>query len=163
LAVVTFEARELQAVRSLYGELLRSWNKRDARGFAAHFTDAGRFVGFDGCDASGRPAIEIEVSGLFELATPRPYIGLVREVQLLMEDVALVSAAAGVYLPGGYRVDPSVNTLQTLVSLRERGRWRVASYQCTPAVFHGRPELANQLTLDLDRALIRNAAATTRR
>lgn len=163
MSVGSHESPEQQAVRSLYGEMLRSWNKRDARGFAALFSETGRFVGFDGCEAVGRFSIELEIARLFEQGPPRPYIGLVRDVRMLGSDVALVSAAAGMYLPGGYRVDPSVNTLQTLVVVRERGRWRVASYQCTPALFRDRPELAHKLTLDLDRALVRSAAATTRR
>jgi hypothetical protein len=83
-------------------------------------------------------------------------------VRLLSEGVALVSAAAGMYPPGSFRVDPSVNTLQTLLAVREEGRWRAMLYQNTPAVFRGRPDLAQQLTLDLDRALARSAAATTR-
>jgi uncharacterized protein (TIGR02246 family) len=162
LSVTGFESPQEQAAHALYRELLRSWNRRDARGFAALFGEAGRYVGVDGTETSGRFPIELEVSRAFERTPARPYIGLVREIRLLSENVALVSAAAGMYPPGSFRVDPSVNVLQTLLAVREHGRWRVMLYQNTPAVFQGRPDLAQQLTGDLDRALQRSAAATTR-
>jgi uncharacterized protein (TIGR02246 family) len=165
LSVSRFESPQEQAVHALYRELLRSWNRRDARGFAALFSESARYVDVDGHDTSGRFAIELEVARAFERTPSRPLIGIVREVRLLSEDVAVVSAAAGMYPPGSYRVDPSVNTLQTLLATREKAehrRWRAMLYQSTPAVFRGRPDLAQQLTGDLDRALLRSAAATTR-
>jgi uncharacterized protein (TIGR02246 family) len=162
LSVSGVESPQEQAVHALYRELLRSWNRRDARGFAALFCEVGRYIGADGSETTGRFAIELDVARSFEGCPTRPYIGIVREARLLSEGVALVSAAAGMYPPGSFRVDPSVNTLQTLLSVREHGRWRVMLYQNTPALFHGRPDLAQKLTVDLDRALQRSAAATTR-
>jgi uncharacterized protein (TIGR02246 family) len=162
LSVSGYESPQGQAVHALYRELLRSWNRRDARGFAALFSEAGRYIGVDGNETSGRFAIELGVAQSFEGCPARPYIGLVREVRLLAEGVALIAAAAGMYPPGSFRVDPSVNALQTVLAVREHGRWRAMLYQNTPALFRGRPDLAQQLTIDLDRALQRSAAATTR-
>ena len=162
MSVSGYESPQEQAVHALYRELLRSWNRRDARGFAALFCEAGRYIGADGNETTGRFAIELDVARSFEGCPMRPYIGIVREIRTLSDGVALISAAAGMYPPGSYRVDPSVNTLQTLLSVRERGRWRAMLYQNTPALFRGRPDLAQQLTIDLDRALQRSAAATTR-
>jgi uncharacterized protein (TIGR02246 family) len=156
------ESPQEQAVRTLYRELLRSWNRCDAHGFGALFSESGRYVGCDGNETTGRVAIEVELARAFEHSPARPCVGIVRSVRLLSESVALVSAAAGMYPPGSYRVDPSVNKLQTLLATREDGRWRALLYQNTPAVFRGRPDLAQQLTVDLDRALERSAAATTR-
>lgn len=162
MSVSGYETPQEQAAHALYRDLLRTWNKRDARGFAALFGEAGRYIGVDGSESSGRFAIELEVSRAFERCPTRPYIGIVREVRMLAEGVALVAAAAGMYPPGSFRVDPSVNMLQTLLAVSERGRWRAMLYQNTPALFRGRPDLAQQLTGDLDRALQRSAAATTR-
>jgi uncharacterized protein (TIGR02246 family) len=162
LSVIRLESPQEQSVQTLYRDLLRTWNRRDARGFAALFCESGRYVGSDGNETSGRFTIEVELARAFECYPTRPYVGLVRSVRLLSEGVALVSAAAGMYPPGSFRVDPSVNTLQTLLSVREDGRWRAMLYQNTPALFRGRPDLAQQLTVDLDRALARSAAATTR-
>ena len=162
MSVIRLESPQEQAVHMLYRELLRSWNRRDARGFAALFSESGRYVGSDGNETTGRFAIEVELARAFERCPTRPYVGIVRSVRLLSDSVALVSAAAGMYPPGSYRVDPSVNTLQTVLGVREGGRWRAMLYQNTPAVFRGRPDLAQQLTVDLDRALERSAAATTR-
>lgn len=162
LSVCPSDSPQEQAVRTVYRELLRSWNRRDARSFAALFSEHGRLVGVDGSEACGRLAIELELPQMFARVGNRPCVGIVREVQMLTGEVALVAAVAGVYPSGGYRVDPSDNMLQTLVVARERSRWRVRSYQCTRASFRERPELAHKLTLDLERALVRNAAATTR-
>jgi uncharacterized protein (TIGR02246 family) len=162
LSVSGYESPQEQAAHALYRELLRSWNKRDARSFAALFCEAGRYIGADGSESSGRFSIELEVARAFERSPTCPFIGIVREVRMLGDGVALIAAAAGMYPPGSYRVDPSVNMLQTLLGVCEHGRWRAMLYQNTPAVFRGRPDLAQQLTGDLDRALQRSAAATTR-
>jgi hypothetical protein len=39
------------------------------------------------------------------------------------------------------------------VAAREGGVWRIVSYQNTPAQFHGRPELAQALTDELQQLL----------
>jgi hypothetical protein len=39
------------------------------------------------------------------------------------------------------------------VAARHGGRWLIALFQNTPAQFHGRPELAQQLTEDLRQLL----------
>ena len=46
-----------ERVLTLYRQLLESWNKRDAEGFAAAFTEDGSCVGFDGSTMNGREEI----------------------------------------------------------------------------------------------------------
>lgn len=119
-------------------------------------------IGQDGVELSGRCAIELELTRSFERQPTLACIGVVRSVQRLGEGVHLLSAIAGMYRPGSYRVDPAWNAVQTLVAAREHGRLRVVSYQSTPAAFSERPDLGQHVTTELDRALRRVSAAITR-
>jgi hypothetical protein len=51
--------------------------------------------------------------------------------------------------PGQHDISPAVNAVQTLVATRDHGAWRIALFRNTPAAFHGRPELSEQLTEEL--------------
>ena len=81
------------------------------------------------------------------------YVGKVREVRFLAPEVALLRAVAGMVPPGRSDLNPAVNTVQSLVAAKQDGRWRIALYQNTPAQFHGRPDLAEELTEELRQLL----------
>ena len=51
--------------------------------------------------------------------------------------------------PGLADINPAVNAVQSLLAVRQDGRWRIAQLQNTPAAFHGRPDLSDQLTGEL--------------
>jgi hypothetical protein len=55
--------------------------------------------------------------------------------------------------PGKSDINPAVNTIQSLVAVKQAGQWRIALYQNTPAQFHGRPELSQALTEELRQLL----------
>ena len=60
--------------------------------------------------------------------------------------------------PGKSEIDPALNAVQSLVAAKAPdGEWRIALFQTTPAQFHGRPELVQQLTDEL-RQLLDHAA-----
>jgi uncharacterized protein (TIGR02246 family) len=73
--------------------------------------------------------------------------------QFLTPEVAILRAVAGMVPPGQSDLNPAVNAVQTLVAAKHDGRWRIALFQNTPAQFHGRPELAQQLTEELRQLL----------
>lgn len=138
-----------QTLGKLYGQLLTSWNSRDADAFAALFADDGNVVGFDGSQVDGRPAIAAHLRAIFADHLTAAYVGIVREVRLLAPDVALLRAVAGMVPPGQADINPAVNTIQSLIATQRDGVWRIVLYQNTPAQFHGRPELVAQLTEEL--------------
>lgn len=142
-----------EAIGRLYTDLLAAWNRRDAAAYAALFAPDAHVVGFDGSLMDGPEAIEAELTRIFAHHQTAPYIGKLRDVRLLTPDTGLLRAIAGMIPPGQTDLNPAVNTIQSLVAVRHAGTWRIALYQNTPAQFHGRPELVQQMTDEL-RALL---------
>jgi len=136
-------------VSALYQQLLGAWNKRHAGDFTALFVEDGNLVGFDGSQIDGRAAIESEIHRIFTDHQTAAYVGKVREVRFLAPEVAILRAVSGMVSPGQSDLNPAVNTIQSLVAVKREDQWRIALYQNTPAQFHGRPELAEQLTEEL--------------
>jgi uncharacterized protein (TIGR02246 family) len=139
------------AVGALYRKLLDRWNERDADGMAGLFIAEGSTVGFDGSQLNGRAEIANEMSRIFASHPTGSYISKVRDIRLLSADVALLRAVVGMVPPGQTDINPAVNAVQALVAARTDGGWRIAFFQNTPAQFHGRPEMAQQLTEELRR------------
>lgn len=136
-----------ELVKVLYRQLLETWNDRDAAAYATLFTHDANVTGFDGSQMDGPAAIEAQLGQIFANHQTAPYVSKVREVRLLSEDVALLRAVAGMTKDG--RINPAVNAIQMLVAQKVGGEWRIALFQNTPAQFHGRPELAEELTKEL--------------
>ena len=143
----------IQQAIELYTELLDAWNRRDAKAFAATFTPVGIAIGFDGSQMNGRPAIEAELARVFADHETASYVGKVRAVVRISRDGVLVHAVAGMTPRGTSSLNPATNAVQALVAVREGDALRVALFQNTPAAFHGRPELAEQLTAELTEVL----------
>ncbi len=136
-------------VAALYQNLLDAWNRRDAGAFAALFEDQGQVVGFDGSQMHGRDEISRELTRIFADHVTGAYVGLVQAVRLLGPTAALLHAVAGLVPPGQTDLNPATNAIQSLVAVRDVSQWRLAHYTNTPAQFHGRPDLAEQLTQEL--------------
>jgi len=102
----------------------------------------------------GRGEIATTLGQIFADHPTAAYVGKVRAVRFLARDVALLRAVAGMVPRGQSDLDPRVNAVQTLVAARHGGQWRIALFQNTPAAFHGRPHLSEQLTEEL-RAVLR--------
>lgn len=141
------------STRKLYADVLRCWNERDAESFARLFGRNGNMVGFDGSPVNGHEEIESHLAGVFGSHQTAAYVGKVREVRLLGQEVALLRAVAGMVPPGSSDIKPDVNTVHTLVTSNAGGSWRVELFQSTPAAFHGRPEARQQLTEELRKVL----------
>lgn len=144
----------------LYRELLDRWNRRDAKDMAALFAEDGNVVGFDGSPLNGRGEIESALGQIFADHPTAAYVGKIREVRFLTADVAVLRAVAGMVPPGQSDLNPAVNAIQTLVAARQAGLWQVAVFHNTPAAFHGRAELRDQLTEEL-RQVLRASAPDT--
>ncbi|PIC67107.1 DUF4440 domain-containing protein [Sporosarcina sp. P21c] len=136
-------------INSLYRRLIDAWNNRDAKGMAELFTEQGTQIGFDGSKMVGRQEILSHLASIFEKHPTAPFVTKVKEVRAIGTDTAIVQAIAGMIPPGKTDIEPTVNALQTLVTVNKDGNWKVELFQNTPAQFHGRPELVEQMTDEL--------------
>jgi uncharacterized protein (TIGR02246 family) len=140
-------------VRALYQQLLNAWNERNAKAFAALYEENGNQIGFDGSQVDGRSEIESSMSRIFTDHVTAAYIAIVREVRFLNRDTAILCAVAGMIPPGQKDINPAVNSIQTLVTVKQAGSWKIALFHNTPAAFHGRPEAVEQLTAEIRQLL----------
>ncbi|MBY9080221.1 SgcJ/EcaC family oxidoreductase [Paenibacillus sp. HN-1] len=140
-------------IESLYAELMDAWNSRDARRMADLFTPEGEMIGFDGSLAAGPEDIYGHLKPVFDHHPTAPYITKIKTVSLLNEDAALLRAIAGMIPPGRQELNPAVNAHHTLVAAQGRDGWQIRLFQNTPAQFHGRPELVEQMTQELSEVL----------
>ncbi len=140
---------EERAIRSLYQQLLQSWNRRDAEGYAALFADTAQVIGFDGSQMMGKATIGAELGRIFADHVTATYVSIVRDVRFITGDVAILHAVVGMRPPGQAALNPNVNAIQTLTAVRRADQWQIELFQNTPAQFLGRPDLAQQLTEEL--------------
>jgi uncharacterized protein (TIGR02246 family) len=134
----------------LYQQFINAWNSRNARGMAKQFTDNGELIGFDGSQVIGREEILSHLEPIFKDHPTPPFISKVKTVRPLSSEVVLLRAVAGMVPPGKTEIDPNFNTHHTLVGVKSEGGWRIELFQNTPAQFHGRPELVEQMTKELE-------------
>ncbi|WP_232697392.1 SgcJ/EcaC family oxidoreductase [Brevibacillus daliensis] len=136
-------------VQALYQQLVDAWNNRSACAMANLFTEEGESIGFDGSHSIGREEIFSHLKPIFEDHPTATYVSKVKSVRFLGSDIAMVRAIAGMVPPGQSDLNPKVNTHHTLVVVSNEGNWRIQLFQNTPAQFHGRPELVEQMTEEL--------------
>jgi uncharacterized protein (TIGR02246 family) len=137
------------AIIELHRAVLSAWNDQDAARFAALFSEDGLMIGFDGSTVVGRSDIEAHLAPIFAHHPTGRFVAKVRSVRQLGSDALLLQAVAGMVPRGKAELNPAVNAVQTLTAIRGASGWSIAHFQNTPAAFHGRPELAQQLTAEL--------------
>lgn len=136
-------------VHGLYQQLIAAWNNRDARSMADLFTEDGESIGFDGSQSIGQDEIFSHLEPIFNShPTPR-FISKVKGIRFLSADIAILRAIAGMVTSGQSDIQPKLNTHHTLVAMTDGNKWRIQLFQNTPAQFHGRPELVDQMTEQL--------------
>ncbi len=133
----------------VYERLMEAWNSRSAVDFAGLFGASGSTVGFDGSPMNGRSEIESSLRALFEEHPTASYVAKVREVRSLGSTVTLLRAVAGMTPPGKSEINAAVNAIQSLVIVHQDHEAQIALFQNTPAAFHGRSELSENLTKEL--------------
>ena len=137
-------------IKQLHQQLLTAWNNQDASGMASLFTDNGSVVGFDGSENNGKAVIDREMSKIFKDHQTARFVWQVREVRFLSPEIALLRAVVGMVPPGEKKVKPERNAVQSLIAVKENASWKIALFQNTPAQYHGRPEVSQALTNELN-------------
>jgi uncharacterized protein (TIGR02246 family) len=139
-------------VRTIYDQLIDSWNSQDAEAYAHLFADDGHVVGFDGSEMQGRDDIRKQLQQIFTDHTVASYITIVRSIKQWSSDIFMLTANVGMLPPGSSSINPKVNAVQNVVVKFERGQPQILLFQNTPAAYHGRPEKSEQLTQELNSA-----------
>jgi len=140
-------------ILALYQQLLQQWNKRNAAGMTGLFVTNGTLIGFDGSQLNGQKEIYTVLDEIFSNFPTAAYVSIVKEVRVLTDTTALLLSVAGMVAVGSNDISPEVNVLHSITAVKDEGKWRIALFQNTPAAFHGRPELAEQLSADLRHVL----------
>ncbi|MCF8564585.1 SgcJ/EcaC family oxidoreductase [Alicyclobacillus tolerans] len=143
-----------QQVKALYQQLLDAWNHKDARAMADLYTEDGEQIGFDGSQVFGQAEIYAHIAPIFEQHETARFVGKVKSVLFLSQDIAILRAIAGMVAPGQSDLNPKLNAHQTMISIRAEETWRIVLFQNTPAQFHGRPELVEQMSAELRQQLV---------
>jgi uncharacterized protein (TIGR02246 family) len=102
---------------------------------------------------TGQTEISSTLEQIFDDHVTASYVSKIKSVRFLGTDVAVLRAIAGMTPPGETDLNPAVNAHQTLVATKLDGTWRIKLFQNTPAQFHGRPELVQQMTEELRQLL----------
>ena len=144
---------QIERALTVYRQLLEAWNRRDADDFAATFTEDGSCVGFDGSMMNGRAEIASTLRGIFEHHPDGQLCGQGSRGARHRARGCGLRAIVGMVPPGKSELKPDVNAIQGLVIVEKGPDMKIALLQNTPAAFHGRPELAQQLTSELTDAL----------
>jgi uncharacterized protein (TIGR02246 family) len=140
-------------VLAMYQKLLQSWNMRDAEKFASLFAEDGQAIGFDGSAMNGRADIASTLAAVFLNNRTATYVSKIREVREIAPGVALLRAVVGMVPPDHFNLNPSVNAVQSVVFVGQGDAVKIVLLQSTPAAFHGRPEVADALTQELEELL----------
>ena len=136
-------------VRALYEQLIAGWNAHDGEAMAAPFAVDGVIIGFDGSVSSGKQTIGAEMANIFADNETGRYAVKVQSVRALGPQAVILRAIAGLVPPGQRAINAETNSHQTVVAEAQDGQWRIVLFQNTAAQFHGRPELVEDMTREL--------------
>jgi len=122
--------QDVTEIAAIPARMATSWNRGDADGFAAPFTETADFVAFEGTHLGGRDEIAAFHRPLFatDLAGSRVEAE-VRWVRPLDSRWALMHAGASVILPGEDEASPGRDSMQLFVATRRATGWMIEAMQ----------------------------------
>ncbi|MGW6691297.1 SgcJ/EcaC family oxidoreductase [Streptomyces sp. NPDC054961] len=118
-------------VRVLLDELSGHWDRADARGYARLFTPDAAYVQFNGVVLDGRVQIEDMHDLMFRtmLYGTRLLCDTIESVRRVDENTAVVVSTGAALFPWQREITAKRLSRQTMVLVREEGRWLIASFQ----------------------------------
>ncbi|MGW6703992.1 SgcJ/EcaC family oxidoreductase [Streptomyces sp. NPDC054956] len=121
----------LEEVRSLLDELSDRWDSADAAGYGRLFTSDAAYVQFNGVMLDGRQEIEDMHDLMFRtmLYGTRLRCEEIESVRMIDEHTAVVVSTGAALFPWQREVTAKRLSRQTLILVREGGRWMIASFQ----------------------------------
>jgi uncharacterized protein (TIGR02246 family) len=144
-------------IRALYARFLAGWNQRSGVTVSSVFADDGEMIDLDGTLRSGRLTIAADMRRIFAEHSIPTFVGIVRSVRRLTENVVVLHGVAGMVPPGADALDPALHTVHAITAVEEDGRWKIAVLQSTPARYGGRADVVAALTAELEAARMESA------
>lgn len=118
-------------VRALFVQLTEAWNRADATGYAALFSEDATYVTVDGTVYRGRGAIAGGHRAIFETFFKGSRLhGEVTELRWLRPDLAIAMRTGSVQTEGA-PMPSAPESLQTFVVIKEGQAWKFAAFQNT--------------------------------
>jgi uncharacterized protein (TIGR02246 family) len=140
----------VEQIQLLYLHLINAWNERDAKKMSSLFEEDGEMVGFDGSYVGKQKNIFEHLNDIFQHHLTPPFTVIIKDIRFPNEGIALLHAVVGMVSQNEDKINPDLNAIQTLVAICKEEKWRITHFQNTPAAFHGRPELVEQMTIELE-------------
>ncbi len=133
IAAQSADEAEIRSIAIRQGEL---WNRRDARAYAALFTEDCDVINVVGWWWKGRDEVERKLTEAFRFVFRDSRLTITEvETRFLRSDVAVAHAR---WTMTGARTPPGIpeprEGIQTLVFTRQSGRWLMAAFQNTNSV-----------------------------
>jgi uncharacterized protein (TIGR02246 family) len=134
------EPTERRGIFELGKALQDAWNRGDAAGYGALFTDDADFVAWTGAYGRGRQAIEDAHRRLFDgpLAGSRMVLvdddaepATPKSVRFVRPDAAIMVVSGTVTLADQIATGPDHESVQTFVLIKNHNRWRVTAFHNT--------------------------------
>lgn len=135
-SVATSQSADERAIRGLQAQQADAWNRHDARGYAALFTEDGDVVNVVGWWWKGRAEIEKKLTAAFAFVFRESTMSITQtDVRFLSRDLAIAHVQ---WTMTGAKAPPGIpeprQGIQIQVLKRRSGRWLIASFQNTTSV-----------------------------
>jgi uncharacterized protein (TIGR02246 family) len=116
------------SIRTLFQNLLDSWGSGDGYAYANHFTLDSDYVAFDGTHRKGREENAIAHQQLFNTWLKGTRLtGHVEGMRFLSPEIAIVHAVGGMLMTK-HSTQPTRQSIQTLIAVKNDGSWRFAAF-----------------------------------
>ncbi len=122
----THAAREADAdaVRAAVKDFIKVFDKADAAGLAALFTEEGEYISNDGATLRGRAAMEDGYAQFFKKNADVKLEVTIDSIRFVSQETAVLEGAARSY-KAGKPGEPTISRISTLF-VREKGKWLLA-------------------------------------
>ena len=132
LGTISGGATDEAVIRSRLEEFNAAWDRGDADGFAALFSEDADYITFDGSRWKGRREIAESHRAFFQGFLKGSRLVIDRQsIRLLAPDVALIHTRGAVLLAGQKVSAKSRLSVQTLVAVKRPEGWRFVAFQNT--------------------------------
>ncbi len=130
------QPRDAAEIRDVQARQAETWNRHDAKAYAALFTEDADVVNIVGWRWKGREQVEARMTAAFAYVFRASTLTVTDvEVRFLAPEIAIAHAR---WTMTGARTPPGMpeprQGIQTLTMVKKAGQWRIAAFQNTLAV-----------------------------